>query len=69
MVLGAAYMLWVFNRVFYGNLRTSTLFLARDVDTRESFYLAFLVLGLLWLGIDPTFITDTVHLFSLFVTL
>lgn len=61
MVLTAAYSLFLFSRVFFGNLKTVYISKFSDVSRREFFCLfPFLVFSIL-LGIFPTLVLDTCH--------
>nr|YP_025797.1 NADH dehydrogenase subunit 4 [Tupiella akineta]AAQ18756.1 NADH dehydrogenase subunit 4 [Tupiella akineta] len=61
MVLTAAYSLFLFSRVFFGNLKTVYISQFSDVSRREFFCLfPFLALSLL-LGIFPALVLDTCH--------
>ena len=53
VVLGAAYMLWLYWRVIFGRLTKSTLAGIADLDRREALVFAPLVLLVLWMGIYP----------------
>lgn len=61
MVLTAAYSLFLFSRVFFGNLKTSYISEFSDVNRREWVcLLPFLLLSIL-LGVFPTGVLDTCH--------
>ena len=53
MVLGAAYMLWLYKRVVFGKLENSNLIKITDVDRREYIIFVPIILGVFWLGIYP----------------
>nr|YP_009490388.1 NADH dehydrogenase subunit 4 [Gracilaria spinulosa]AWH62530.1 NADH dehydrogenase subunit 4 [Gracilaria spinulosa] len=53
MVLGAAYSIWLFNRVNFGVLRTQYFNFFQDVSRREFWILLPLTCLVLWLGIYP----------------
>nr|AOC61500.1 NADH dehydrogenase subunit 4 [Rhexinema sarcinoideum] len=62
MVLTAAYSLFLFCRVFFGNLKTVYLSHFSDLNRREFFcVLPFLGLSIL-LGVFPSLVLDTCHL-------
>lgn len=61
MVLTAAYSLFLFSRVFFGNLKTVYISKFSDVSRREFIcLLPFLVFSIV-IGILPSIILDTVH--------
>ena len=53
MVLGAAYMLWLYKRVVFGKLENSNLIKITDLDRREYIIFIPIILGVFWLGIYP----------------
>ncbi|HEX5720193.1 MAG TPA: NADH-quinone oxidoreductase subunit M [Thermoanaerobaculia bacterium] len=53
IVLGAAYMLWLFQRVFFGPLTNPENKNLKDLDKRELLYLMPLVLLCFWIGLYP----------------
>ena len=54
VVLGAAYMLWLYRRVVFGSLTREDLKLITDMNIREVVIFAPLILLTLWMGIYPT---------------
>ncbi len=54
MILGAAYMLWMYRRVVFGKLTKAALEEILDLDWREKAIFAPLILVVLWIGIYPT---------------
>jgi NADH-quinone oxidoreductase subunit M len=53
IVLGAAYMLWMYQRVFFGPLDNPENEKLSDMDGRELFYILPLVLLCFWIGLYP----------------
>jgi len=53
MVLGAAYMLWLYRRVIFGLLTKDNLAGILDLSLREKLVFAPLILLVLWMGIYP----------------
>ena len=53
MVLGAAYMLWLYKRVVFGKLENSNLIKITDLDRREYIIFVPIIVGVFWLGIYP----------------
>ncbi len=61
MVLTAAYSLFLFSRVFFGNLKTVYISKFSDINRREFFCLfPFLAFSIL-LGVFPALVLDTCH--------
>ena len=53
IILGAAYMLWLYRRVIFGKLEKADLMTILDLSPREIAVFAPLVLLVLWMGIYP----------------
>ena len=53
LILGAAYTLWMVKRVIYGEVSNDSVATLDDLNSREFFILAVLVLSILLLGIWP----------------
>ncbi len=53
IVLGAAYMLWMYQRVFFGPITHPENKGVRDLDARELVYLMPIVLLCFWIGLYP----------------
>jgi NADH-quinone oxidoreductase subunit M len=60
LVLGAAYMLWMFQRVMYGPLSVDNAGV-RDLAAREILVLLPLVVSIIWIGVYPTTLLDPVQ--------
>ena len=58
IILSAAYALWLFRRVVFGNLVKPELMAISDMDRREKLVLAPLAAMTLLLGIYPSLVTD-----------
>jgi NADH-quinone oxidoreductase subunit M len=54
VILAAAYLLWMFQRVMHGPIINEKIKGFRDLDGREILYLAPVVLLILWMGIYPS---------------
>jgi len=54
IILGAAYSLWLYRKVIFGELTKPDLMKLVDLSPREIAVFAPLVVVALWLGIDPT---------------
>ena len=61
IILGAAYMLWLYKRVIFGKLEKKELSTLKDLDTSESFVLLLLVSLILFFGFYPNLIFDTIN--------
>jgi NADH-quinone oxidoreductase subunit M len=61
IILGAAYMLWLYKRVIFGKLEKSELKELKDLNLSEGIVLFSLVFFVLFFGFYPNLILDTVH--------
>ncbi len=61
MVLGAAYALWLCNRVIYGLAKPYYLSTFSDLSRREFFLLLPFVLAILWMGLSPEPFLNSLH--------
>ena len=61
IILGAAYMLWLYKRVVFGELKKNELKELKDLNLSEGIVLFSLVALVLFFGIYPNLILDTVH--------
>jgi NADH-quinone oxidoreductase subunit M len=53
IILGAAYMLWLYWRICFGAARTEEAARMPDLSVREWWLLAPIAAGVLWMGIYP----------------
>ena len=51
MILGAVYMLWMYQRVFLGKLTNPANAAMTDIDMREKLILLPIILVMLWIGV------------------
>jgi NADH-quinone oxidoreductase subunit M len=58
MVLGAAYMLWLYRRVFFGKIVHENVARLSDLSGRETIIMAPLLVFILWIGIHPATFRD-----------
>jgi NADH-quinone oxidoreductase subunit M len=58
MVLGAAYMLYLYRRIFFGKMTKEDLMAILDLNWREKMVFAPLVALVLWMGIYPSSFID-----------
>ena len=61
VVLGAAYMLWLYRRVIFGTLENEALKSILDLNRREILMFAPIIVGVLWLGVYPNSFLDVMH--------
>jgi NADH-quinone oxidoreductase subunit M len=61
VVLGAAYMLWLYRRVIFGPLDKPALKAILDLDRREIVIFVPLVLVVIWMGVYPSSFLDAIH--------
>lgn len=61
MVLGAAYALWLCNRILYGVTKPYYIYSYSDITRREFFLFLPFVIGILWIGILPELFLDVLH--------
>jgi len=54
VILGAAYMLYLYRRVVFGELTKPDVKAMKDINLREAFIFAPLVLLVLWMGVYPS---------------
>ena len=61
MILGAAYTLWMYKRVIFGDVANSHVAELTDLNLREFFILAVLAVCVLWMGVYPQPFTHVMH--------
>lgn len=61
LVLGAAYTLWMYKRVVFGEIANSAIAQLKDVNKREYVVLAILVLAVLGMGLYPKMFSSIIH--------
>ena len=61
MILGAAYMLWLYRRVIFGELLKDTLKGIRDLRTNEVIAFAPLIALVIVMGVYPSLFLDPMH--------
>ena len=64
VVLSAVYMLWMVERVFFGEMRNPKLATLTDLKWKEIFVMAPLVVLIFWMGVQPKFFLDKVDVAS-----
>jgi NADH-quinone oxidoreductase subunit M len=61
MILGAAYTLWMYKRVWFGEVANAGVAALKDLSRREFWLLATVAAAVLALGIYPKPFTDVMH--------
>ncbi len=61
LVLGAAYMLYLYRRVIFGQLTKESLMTIKDMNRREWAIFAPLIIITIWMGIYPSSFLDFMH--------
>jgi NADH-quinone oxidoreductase subunit M len=61
LILGAAYTLWMYKRVYFGKVTNDHVAKLSDIKRREFFFLAVLAALTLYMGIYPKPFTDVMH--------
>ena len=51
MILGAVYMLWMYQRVFFGKVTNAANMEMKDIGVREKWLLAPILVLMLWIGV------------------
>jgi NADH-quinone oxidoreductase subunit M len=61
LILGAAYSLWMYKRVIFGEVANPQVAALTDVNAREFLVLGVLAAVVLWMGVYPKPFTDLMH--------
>src|SRR5438093_1232734 len=61
LVFGAAYTLWMYKRVIFGEAGNKQVAELSDANTRELLVLGLLAIAVLWLGLHPAPFTEIMH--------
>ncbi len=61
LILGAAYTLWMYKRVYFGDVTNDNVRGLTDINAREFLIMAILAAAVLWMGIQPKPFTDVMH--------
>jgi NADH-quinone oxidoreductase subunit M len=61
LVFGAAYTLWMYKRVIFGEIANQHVAELTDINRREVLVLALLAAAVLWLGLYPAPFTEIMH--------
>ena len=70
LILGAAYTLWMYKRVIFGDVANENVAKLQDINSRETFILALLAIAVLFFGLWPAPLFEIMnptmdHLFQL----
>jgi NADH-quinone oxidoreductase subunit M len=61
LVFGAAYTLWMYKRVIFGEPGNRQVSELKDANPRELLVLGLLAIAVLWLGLRPAPFTEIMH--------
>nr|BCX55446.1 NADH dehydrogenase subunit 4 [Scopelophila cataractae] len=61
MILGAAYSLWLYNRVIFGNFKPKFLQKFSDLNRREVIIFFPFIVGVIWMGVYPEVFLECMH--------
>jgi NADH-quinone oxidoreductase subunit M len=61
MIMGAAYNLWMYKRVVFGDVGNHHVAELSDINKREFIILVLLAAGTLWMGVYPQPFTEVMH--------
>ena len=61
LIFGAAYTLWMYKRVVFGNVTNPHVEEMRDLKPREFLFMALLAVSVLFMGLYPKPFTDVMH--------
>ncbi len=62
VILGAAYMLWLYRRIIFGELINNNLLKIKDLDNSEKFILWSLAVPVLFFGFYPELLNNTIEI-------
>lgn len=61
LIFGAAYSLWMYKRVYFGDVTNDDVKALTDINAREFGVMAVLAIATLWMGVYPKPFTDVMH--------
>lgn len=61
LIFGAAYTLWMYKRVYFGDVTNDNVRELKDINAREFTMLAILAVAVIWMGVYPKPFTDVMH--------
>jgi proton-translocating NADH-quinone oxidoreductase chain M len=62
MILSAAYCLWFYNRLVFGNLKNNYFIFFQDISKKEFIALIPLIILTLWMGLYPNVFLKPIHM-------
>jgi NADH-quinone oxidoreductase subunit M len=70
MILNGIYVIWLFNRIFFGVIKTRTAFVFySDINKREFCILSFFIFFILFFGFCPNSILNNINYSSFYLIL
>jgi len=61
LVIGSAYMLWMYKRVMFGNIKNKAIFLFHDLNINEKIVFTILTIFIICLGLWPSPLFNLMH--------
>ncbi len=61
LIFGAAYTLWMYKRVYLGDVANDDVRALTDINAREFVIMAILAVAVLWMGVQPKPFTDVMQ--------
>ena len=61
LIFGAAYTLWMYKRVYLGDIGNDHVRELKDINGREFLMLSLLAIAVMWMGLDPKPFTDVMN--------
>jgi len=61
LILGAAYTLWLYKRVIFGDIANDNVAELKDINSRETFILSMLAIAVLIFGLYPGPLFEAMH--------
>ncbi|MBI4293939.1 MAG: NADH-quinone oxidoreductase subunit M [Betaproteobacteria bacterium] len=61
LIWGAAYTLWMYKRVIFGDVGNAHVAALKDIGARETLFLGLLAIAVLWMGVYPAPFTEIMH--------
>ena len=61
LILGAAYTLWMYKRVMFGDIGNEQVAELKDINSRETLILSLLAIVILYFGLYPSPIFEIMH--------
>jgi NADH-quinone oxidoreductase subunit M len=61
LIFGAAYTLWMYKRVIFGDIGNRQVAELSDANARELLVLGLLAAAILWMGVYPAPFTEIMH--------